>query len=371
MSEPKVVLYGASGYTGKLVAGQLAARGIPFIAAGRNVERLKSELANSPETANAAYKVAAAPAEVNALTELFRGKVAVYNTVGPMMQLATPVVEAALAAGCHYFDSSGEQDWVLHFRKTWGAKFAQRKLAGIPCMSMMWTSGNVASELVLETAGIDSLDILYVPLGSAPSVGSTLSFLRMSCQPQYKLVNKELVEWPPATTFQAIAPGGGHEVLTCLPWSGGAEPVWYQHHERVRTCKVLVCFGTQEMMTQVAGLTREFAAKWADKPVEEQERATNEMGRSMTTQEPPRDDPNVSRTLVSCYGRGPTSHSTAILWGVRGYDQTGHIAAAIVQRVLGGKLLAHGFQSPSGAFGARNLIRDWSESGLVEVEIRP
>jgi DNA-binding LacI/PurR family transcriptional regulator len=33
-----VVLYGASGYTGKLTAWKLAERGIPFIAAGRNAE---------------------------------------------------------------------------------------------------------------------------------------------------------------------------------------------------------------------------------------------------------------------------------------------------------------------------------------------
>lgn len=48
MSEPKVVLFGASGYTGKMIAGQLAARGIPFVAAGRNAERLRSELGNNP-----------------------------------------------------------------------------------------------------------------------------------------------------------------------------------------------------------------------------------------------------------------------------------------------------------------------------------
>ncbi|WP_239142976.1 hypothetical protein [Variovorax sp. WS11] len=41
----QVVVYGASGYTGKLTAWKLAERGIPFIAAGRNAERLQMELA--------------------------------------------------------------------------------------------------------------------------------------------------------------------------------------------------------------------------------------------------------------------------------------------------------------------------------------
>ncbi len=367
MREAKVVLYGASGYTGKMIAGQLAARGIPFIAAGRNAERLQSELSINPELAGADYEVKGVPCEVEALTDLFRGKLAVYNTVGPMMQLAGPIVEAALAAGCHYFDSSGEQDWTVHCRRTWGDRFAAARLTLIPCMSMMWTSGDLAAALVLETPGIDTLDILYVPLGSSPSVASTLSFLRMCCQPQLKLVDKELVEWPSATTFQAIAPGT-HEILTCLPWSGGAEPIWYQDHPTVRNCKVLVSFGSPEHMERTAALTRQFRDEWADKPPEIQEQATNDMGRMLTTQEPPRDNPNVSRTIVSCHGRGETAHASAVLWGVRGYDQTGHLGAVVLQRVIAGQVKAHGFASPSQTFGARALLQEWRDAGLVVAE---
>lgn len=368
MLEPKVVVYGVSGYTGKLVAGQLAARGIPFVAAGRNADRIKSELENNPETADADYEVVAVAANAAELTKLFTGKIAVYNTVGPMMQLAAPIVEACLAAGCHYFDSSGEQDWVVHFENTWSERFAAKSLVAIPCCSMMWASGNLAAELVLETAGIDTLDILYVPLGSSPSVASTLSFLRMCCQPQLKLVNNELVEWTPATTFQAVAPGT-NEILTCLPWSGGAEPIWYAKDERILHCKVLVSFGSPEHMERTAALTREFRNNWADKSPEEQELATNHMGHQMTTTEPPRDNPNISRTIVTCHGRGPTKHATATLWGVRGYDQTGHLAASVLQRVLAGKMTGRGMLTPSAAFGARALLRDWSESGLVDFEL--
>ena len=38
-NEIKVLIYGASGYTGKLVAESLAQRDIPFYFAGRNKER--------------------------------------------------------------------------------------------------------------------------------------------------------------------------------------------------------------------------------------------------------------------------------------------------------------------------------------------
>jgi len=38
-STPKVVVYGASGYTGKLICWKLAERGIPFVAAGRSMKK--------------------------------------------------------------------------------------------------------------------------------------------------------------------------------------------------------------------------------------------------------------------------------------------------------------------------------------------
>lgn len=369
MTTPEVVLYGASGYTGKLVAGQLALRGIPFVAAGRNEARLKEQLSALPELESATYEIAQVTSSEADLVELFKGRKVVYNTVGPFMQLGEPVVRAALAAGCHYFDSTGEQDWMLHVQREFGVQFAARDLMLIPAMSMMWSSGNLAAELCLETPGIDSLDVLYVPRGSQPSVGSTLSFLRMCCQPQYRLANNELVAWPPATSFTATSPGVAR-TLDCLPWSGGGEPVWFAQDDRVRHCETLVSFGDPNAMEAVLNLTREFNDKFAHLPAAEQEEATNAWGHSMAASEPPRDDANISRTIVSCYGRGLTNSVTAVLWGNCGYDQTGVIASVAIERTLGDRYTATGFVSPSRAFGARNLLADWSVAGLVEFEVR-
>ena len=104
----QVVLYGASGYTGKLTAWKLAERGIPFIAAGRNAARIEQEMAKVPELKGHDYQCVSVAHDRGALTELFSGKKAVINIVGPFMQLGRPVVEACLKAGAHYFDTTGE-----------------------------------------------------------------------------------------------------------------------------------------------------------------------------------------------------------------------------------------------------------------------
>ncbi|HVP99732.1 MAG TPA: saccharopine dehydrogenase NADP-binding domain-containing protein [Roseiarcus sp.] len=128
----QVVVYGASGYTGKLTAWKLAKRGIPFIAAGRDKTRLAAEMEKVPELKGADYLCVSVPHDVASLTELFKGKKVVLNIVGPFMQLGRPVVEAALAAGCHYFDTTGETDWMLLLKKEFGAAFAKKELALCP-----------------------------------------------------------------------------------------------------------------------------------------------------------------------------------------------------------------------------------------------
>ena len=94
----QVVVYGASGYTGKLVAWKLATRGIPFIAAGRNAARLEAEMAKVPELKGHDYRCAAVAHDAASLQTLFSGAKVVINVTGPFMQIGRPVVEAALAA---------------------------------------------------------------------------------------------------------------------------------------------------------------------------------------------------------------------------------------------------------------------------------
>ena len=48
MSDKKVVVYGASGYTGRLVCEFLREYQVPFIAAGRSQQRIEEVLAKVP-----------------------------------------------------------------------------------------------------------------------------------------------------------------------------------------------------------------------------------------------------------------------------------------------------------------------------------
>ena len=145
----------------------------------------------------------------------------VINVAGPFMQVGWPIVKAALDAGCHYLDTTGEQDWTMAVRDQYGNAFAEKGLLLNPANSYMWAAGAIAAEIVLETGGVDSLDILYQVDHGLPSEASTQSFLRMVCNDtsQYYLELNELKAWPndqkvlvtslTATPSWAHIPGAG------------------------------------------------------------------------------------------------------------------------------------------------------------------
>jgi short subunit dehydrogenase-like uncharacterized protein len=66
-----VVVYGASGYTGRLICEYLRQYNVPFIAAGRNAGKVKAAMeAHVPGIETADYEIAEVGHDVGALTAL-------------------------------------------------------------------------------------------------------------------------------------------------------------------------------------------------------------------------------------------------------------------------------------------------------------
>ena len=117
-------------------------------------------------------------------------------------------------------------------------------------------------------------------------------------------------------------------------------------------------------------LAREFNEVHRFKSPEEQEQVTNGWGHEWTPVEPPRENPEHCRAVISCHGSGPASQSTVILQGNCGYEQAGSVAVAGIERILAGDVSAAGFVSPAAAFGARYLLAALERDGLLKVIVR-
>src|SRR5512133_101824 len=132
MADKAVVVYGASGFSGRLTVEFLREHNVPFVAAGRDLARIEDVLDHVPGISTAVFDVVEVEHSVDALTELFRGAKVVCNNTGPCIYYGDIVIEAALAAGCHYVDTGGEAPWVRRVRERWHEPFADAELLVAP-----------------------------------------------------------------------------------------------------------------------------------------------------------------------------------------------------------------------------------------------
>lgn len=358
-SKYPVVVYGISGYTGKLIAEFLTRRRISFIAAGRSAARIAEALREVP--GDHVCEIREVAHDEAALTALFDGAKMVVNVVGPFGQLGEPVVKAALAVGAHYLDTTGEQDWGLLLRDRYGRAFAERGLLLCPALSFMWTGGMIAAEIALEDPAITQLEILYVPR-ALPTIASTLSFLRMLCLPNPMKQYGQITAWPDMTQVEVNVPGT-HIAHIGLPWGGGFEPIWLEHDQRVLNCQVLVAFQRGPLVSFILEKMKEYYELAKTHSTEEMERITNAWGNAIAST-PPKEIPALNTGMISCWARGTTHGRHIALYNTSPYRSTGALVAEGCKRILNGQLRGIGFQAATRAFGHRELMAALAEDGL-------
>ncbi|TDC73088.1 saccharopine dehydrogenase NADP-binding domain-containing protein [Actinomadura sp. 7K507] len=133
----KIAIYGGYGYQGRLVLAELARHDAEITLVGRNAARLAA-VARGRETRTAAAT------DHDALVGAFRGANAVINCAGPFTPAGAAVARAAIAAGCHYIDTSGEQ---LHIKRIYETCSADAHRAGVIVTPAM-TDGGVPGDLL-------------------------------------------------------------------------------------------------------------------------------------------------------------------------------------------------------------------------------
>ena len=109
-----VIIYGASGFTGRLVAeymGSTYGRSINWAMAGRNTVKLaevRDEIGASPETP----LVTADADDLDSLRVMVKSAQCICSTVGPYQLYGSELVRLCAEEGTHYVDLSGEPGWM-------------------------------------------------------------------------------------------------------------------------------------------------------------------------------------------------------------------------------------------------------------------
>lgn len=104
---PGWMLYGANGFTGRLIANESVARGMKPVLAGRSAERIE-RLGQDTGCPCRAFSLDSA----DEVAKHLDGLSAVLHCAGPFSQTAQPMIEACIARGVHYLDITGEIDVI-------------------------------------------------------------------------------------------------------------------------------------------------------------------------------------------------------------------------------------------------------------------
>ena len=107
----KIVIFGATGFTGELCAKFMSEKysDIPIAIAGRNLEKLE-KIKNKH---GLPFPIIVADAfDVNALEKMCKDTEVVLSTAGPYHKYGSDLLGACVKNGCHYVDITGESFWI-------------------------------------------------------------------------------------------------------------------------------------------------------------------------------------------------------------------------------------------------------------------
>lgn len=183
MADRPIVVYGATGFTGTLIARELRRRGLPAILAGRSADklaRLARQLAAEQPDAGTPVTRAVALDDADGLRRLLADAAAVIACAGPFARHGEPVARAAVEAGTHYVDTTGEQPFMRLLRERYDAAARAAEVALVPAMGFDYVPGDLLAHLTAQ--GIEPLRelvIAYAPRGVVPTRGTLRSALGM------------------------------------------------------------------------------------------------------------------------------------------------------------------------------------------------
>jgi hypothetical protein len=171
-SSQAVVVYGATGHTGRFIVAELVSRGLTPILSGRERARL-DELAE--EWPGAIVRPATVD-DPSSLDRALAGAAAVINAAGPFAVTAGPVVEAALRARIPYVDVAAEIEANAAMFATYADAASRAGVAVVPAMAFFGGLGDLLATAAMgEWTAADSVHVAYGLSSWRPTAGTRVA----------------------------------------------------------------------------------------------------------------------------------------------------------------------------------------------------
>lgn len=330
------LIYGAYGYTGKLVLEEALSKGHKPMIAGRDPEKTKA-LADQYELEFRVIDLA----DTKSLHEAVESVDLVLHCAGPFSQTAKPMIEACLAKGAHYLDITGEIE-VFELAASLGQ---QAKDAGVILMPGVGfdvvPSDCLASHLKQQMPEATHLELAFVG-ESSTSRGTALTMAESMSKSGAVRKEGEIIAVPHAYKSRKLNLDGKEKTFVSIPW-GDVSTAFYS----TEIPNIIVYTGMHPK--QIKKLKKMQKFRWLLKMGFVKRMIESKIRKNVTG--PSKEMRDKSKTYL--WGevtddRGNTISAT--LTTLEGYKLTAITSVKCVERVLKGRIFP-GFKTPSMACG--------------------
>ena len=208
---PGLMIYGANGYTGRLIAREAGRRGLRPLLAGRNGAEIAA-LARELEAPQRVFGL-----DTPDLARQLDGVAVVLHCAGPFSRTAAPMLDACLAARVHYLDITGEID-VFALCHGADARARQRGVVVVPGSGFdVVPTDCVAAMLKQRLPDADTL-VLAFEAGGGPSPGTAKTSVEGLGKGGRARIGGRLVSVPLAWKKRQFARAGKARTAMTIPW---------------------------------------------------------------------------------------------------------------------------------------------------------
>ncbi len=207
-----ILVYGAYGYTGRLVVREAVRRGVPLVVAGRDEARLRA-LAAAYDLPGRVFGLSDGARLVQELSAV----AAVLHCAGPFVHTSDPMRRACLAAGTHYLDITGE---IPVFEAAY-AQHDAAVAAGVVLLPGVGfdvvPSDCLAAKVAAACPGAVSLEIAFSG-GAGPSRGTLRTMVEGLAAGLVVRRGGTLVERPFGSLERVVELRGRPRRVVAIPW---------------------------------------------------------------------------------------------------------------------------------------------------------
>lgn len=206
------MIYGATGYTGRLLAAAARQAGLEPVLAGRDAAKLQAVAAPlALETRVFALD------DAESVAAQLKGFGLLLNTAGPFATTAETALAACLASGCHYLDITGEIDVFEHVHAQDGAA---RRAGIIACPGVGFDV--IPTDCMAATLKAALPDATALALGfhtrSSSSPGTAKTAIAGMAKGGRIRRNSRIEAVPLAYRHREVDFGQGPRTLVTVPW---------------------------------------------------------------------------------------------------------------------------------------------------------